>query len=307
MSAARAEIGRASVQRFNDKAMAAIEFMGRPCFLAFQQAEAMEADPRAFSNHIGSLVDSGEMSEGRHIYYIRDAGMVAALRAAFDRDLMDSMTTPIKDGTWQVTLVTIHGAIRAAMTSRAPRAKEFRDWAEDVLFNVLTTGRHEEPGAAPTLDLTTAAECRRVGDRLQRAGDRAAALACYQRAAAALGVETTPGVVPPEPRTRRAPPQGEQVPLLPVKAAASPTAPAPTVDEDWPRFVALWRERFGRQRTRASELIALVTSAGLFRKALANRDEHARVTVLGRIIAKHYGRGVERGKSGEPYVVLATP
>lgn len=43
------------------------------------------------------------------------------------------------------TVLTYHGVIRAAMLSNAPRAKEFRDWAEDVLFKVMTTGHYEDP------------------------------------------------------------------------------------------------------------------------------------------------------------------
>jgi prophage antirepressor-like protein len=42
------------------------------------------------------------------------------------------------------TVINYHGCIRAAMLSDAPRAREFRDWAEMILFAVMT-------GAAETV------------------------------------------------------------------------------------------------------------------------------------------------------------
>jgi prophage antirepressor-like protein len=60
--------------------------------------------------------------------------------------------------TRNATIINYHGVIRASMLSNAPRAKEFRDWAEDVLFNVMVWGYHVEPGATPlTLDEKTIA------------------------------------------------------------------------------------------------------------------------------------------------------
>lgn len=46
-----------------------------------------------------------------------------------------------------VTIINYHGVIRAAMLSNAPRAIEFRDWAETVLFEVMTQGHYVHPGA----------------------------------------------------------------------------------------------------------------------------------------------------------------
>lgn len=37
------------------------------------------------------------------------------------------------------------GVIRVAMKSHGSRAREFRDWAEDVLFQVMVTGTYSEP------------------------------------------------------------------------------------------------------------------------------------------------------------------
>jgi prophage antirepressor-like protein len=39
-----------------------------------------------------------------------------------------------------VVVLSYHGVIRAAMLSDAPRAVEFRDWAENVLFQAMTKG-----------------------------------------------------------------------------------------------------------------------------------------------------------------------
>lgn len=49
-------------------------------------------------------------------------------------------------------VLTYNGVIRAAMLSNAPRAKEFRDWAEEVLFKVMTTGHYELPGVSVPTD-----------------------------------------------------------------------------------------------------------------------------------------------------------
>ena len=48
------------------------------------------------------------------------------------------------------TIINYNGVIRAAMLSDAPRASEFRDWAEEVLFSVMTTGAYALPGATAT-------------------------------------------------------------------------------------------------------------------------------------------------------------
>lgn len=45
----------------------------------------------------------------------------------------------------QVTLINREGVIRACMLAKAPRAKEFRDVAEHILFSVATTGSYNSP------------------------------------------------------------------------------------------------------------------------------------------------------------------
>ena len=44
---------------------------------------------------------------------------------------------------WKDTrVINYHGVIRVAMKSDAPKAVKFRDWAEEVLFQVMTTGSY---------------------------------------------------------------------------------------------------------------------------------------------------------------------
>jgi len=45
------------------------------------------------------------------------------------------------------TILSYRGVIRVAMRSQGQRAKEFRDWAEEVLYQVMTTGSYLDPGA----------------------------------------------------------------------------------------------------------------------------------------------------------------
>ena len=44
-------------------------------------------------------------------------------------------------------VINYHGVIRAAMLSNAPRSIEFRDWAETVLFSVMTKGAYIQASA----------------------------------------------------------------------------------------------------------------------------------------------------------------
>jgi prophage antirepressor-like protein len=47
-------------------------------------------------------------------------------------------------------LLSYRGVIRVAMHSEGARAREFRDWAEDVLYQVMMTGHYEVEQALPT-------------------------------------------------------------------------------------------------------------------------------------------------------------
>jgi prophage antirepressor-like protein len=48
------------------------------------------------------------------------------------------LTSP--GGMQDTIIINYHGVIRAAMLAKTPKAKAFRDWAEDVLFTVMTQG-----------------------------------------------------------------------------------------------------------------------------------------------------------------------
>lgn len=219
-AANQALVGRAFTARFASNDLHGIEYAGEPCVLAFEQADAMEADRRAFAKHVNALIESGEMVEGKHVQFIKDPALVGLIRKA-QGAVENSSTAPLHASATQVTLLTRHGAIRAAMTSRAPRAKEFRDWAEDVLFNVLTTGKHVEPGAGRSAhDHLTARELRLLGDRYWRAGQRDKALELYDAAERAHGLPARKAS-PPRPQ----PPQ--QLPL-PTPRPVEVAVPAPT-------------------------------------------------------------------------------
>lgn len=57
--------------------------------------------------------------------------------AEFQGKLSVVNLTTIKGARFQ-QIINYHGCIRAAMLSDAPRAPEFRDWAETILFAVMT-------------------------------------------------------------------------------------------------------------------------------------------------------------------------
>ena len=54
-------------------------------------------------------------------------------------------------GVQEMRVLNYRGVIRAAMKSDAPRAIKFRDWAEEVLFTVMTTGSYATSGWTPAL------------------------------------------------------------------------------------------------------------------------------------------------------------
>lgn len=221
-AANQAPVGRAFLANFGTHSLHGIEYAGEPCVLAFQQADAMGATRSQFVDHVRNLVESGEMVEGKHVVRIEDPKAVEMIsKAMVQRDPGNLPGSPIPASTTRITLLTRHGAIRAAMTSRAPRAKEFRDWAEDVLFNVLTTGKHVEPDAGRSAhDHLTARELRLLGDRYWRAGQRDKALELYDAAERAHGLPARK-VSPPRPQ----PPQ--QLPL-PTPRPVEVAVPAPT-------------------------------------------------------------------------------
>ena len=49
-------------------------------------------------------------------------------------------------------VINYHGVIRAAMLANTKTGREFRDWAEDVLFKVMTQGHYLSPAVTQRLD-----------------------------------------------------------------------------------------------------------------------------------------------------------
>lgn len=81
---------------------------------------------------VSELTDSGELREGKHW---------CTLTVHLPGD-----TQPRK-----YLVLSYRGIIRVAMRSEGKRAKEFRDWAEEVLYEVMMTGRYDidiNPGNA---------------------------------------------------------------------------------------------------------------------------------------------------------------
>lgn len=105
---------------FENVAFRIIDSNGERWVSANQVGEALGyEDTRAFRRLCQQMEDRGELRKGRHF-------MILPLKTA---------------GGAQETLVLSHrGVIRTAMRSDAPRAVVFRDWAEEVLFEVMTRG-----------------------------------------------------------------------------------------------------------------------------------------------------------------------
>ena len=94
---------------------------------------------------------------------VRDLGKALGYTDTIDlRKIIDRHPEEFKGKTGVVKLSTIkglrdhrvinyHGVIRAAMLARTPRAIKFRDWAEEVLFKVMTTGFYSVHTPPPPL------------------------------------------------------------------------------------------------------------------------------------------------------------
>lgn len=78
---------------------------------------------------VSGLIQSGEMIEGKHFRHITWH--------------MPGDTQPRK-----YLMLSYRGIIRAGMRSEGKRALAFRDWAEDVLYEVMVTGCYLEGGTA---------------------------------------------------------------------------------------------------------------------------------------------------------------
>ena len=71
----------------------------------------------------------------------------------------------------QRVMLSYRGVIRVAMRSQGTRAKEFRDWAEDVLYQVMMTGSYGIPEVAESRETLegTMKDCIRRGFALSEA------------------------------------------------------------------------------------------------------------------------------------------
>lgn len=58
-------------------------------------------------------------------------------------------------GNPNILALSHRGVIRVSMRSEGTRAKQFRDWAEDVLYEVMTTGRYEHEGFRAEAEIPT--------------------------------------------------------------------------------------------------------------------------------------------------------
>ena len=90
------------------------------------------------------LAESGEIIEGKHYSNVR----------------LDCS----KGGKPRV-LLSYRGVIRVAMRSQGSRAKQFRDWAEDVLYQVMMTGSYGLPRVMELLQAIESGECAVISKR----------------------------------------------------------------------------------------------------------------------------------------------
>ena len=105
--------------QFQEVDIEVVDNEGEKWIIANQLADAMGAERRAFQKIIQEMEERGELREGVHYRFI---------------------PLETKGGMQTCRVLSKRGAVRVSMRSDAPRAIEFRDWAEDVLFEVMTTG-----------------------------------------------------------------------------------------------------------------------------------------------------------------------
>lgn len=64
-------------------------------------------------------------------------------------------TNLVLEGNHVVTLINYHGVIRASMLGKTDRARAFRDWAEEVLFEVMMRGNYGAARSSLEIDHQT--------------------------------------------------------------------------------------------------------------------------------------------------------
>lgn len=111
-----------TILRFEEAVVEVLDSDGQLWIPAKQTGYALGyADPRGFQKLVQEMRERDELREGKHFLFlpIMSAG-----------------------GQRNTQVLSYRGVIRTAMRSDAPRAVQFRDWAEDVLFEVMVTGKY---------------------------------------------------------------------------------------------------------------------------------------------------------------------
>ncbi|MEW6351435.1 MAG: Bro-N domain-containing protein [Thermodesulfobacteriota bacterium] len=105
---------------FEDAEMRIYDINGERWVTAKEQAAALGyTEIRSFQKLIQDMADRGELKQGVHFMFI---------------------PLPTAGGKQESMVLSYKGVIRTAMRSDAPNAIKFRDWAEEVLFQVMVTG-----------------------------------------------------------------------------------------------------------------------------------------------------------------------
>jgi prophage antirepressor-like protein len=88
------------------------------------------------TNLIAELSKKGEMVEGKHFCTLNVQKSASSGSHSSTLNVQKSVR-----GNPNIIVLSYRGIIRVSMHSEGRRASKFRDWAEDVLFEVMTTGR----------------------------------------------------------------------------------------------------------------------------------------------------------------------
>ncbi|MEW6351434.1 MAG: Bro-N domain-containing protein [Thermodesulfobacteriota bacterium] len=110
--------------QFEDAEIRVYDLNGERWVTAKELAGALGyADPRTFRDLVQEMADRGELKKGGHF------------------NLLPLQTA---GGKQETVVLSYRGVIRTAMRSDAPNAVAFRDWAEEVLFQVMVTGSYSK-------------------------------------------------------------------------------------------------------------------------------------------------------------------
>lgn len=220
------------IASFNGHNIALIHYNDKPCATVRDVGRALgyTSDGAGFADSIRrwSLTDkvsaggeaiAPDLREGDHV--INLTGDELALFKRMDPDAAASRASG-------ALLLTHRGVLRAAMLASTPKAVEFRDWAEDVLFAVLTTGKAPRQARAPKVErvladpaITRARLLLAASARVKKQ-DPATAEAMLTEATAVLGYTLKPRrIMPADPvlqfiadRCRRGPDEAAKLSAL---------------------------------------------------------------------------------------------